>query len=56
VVLHTLVPAGLIAAVPVGVLTGGAAPLAAGVAGVALAVALTGLHWRLALRRYDGAG
>jgi ABC-2 type transport system permease protein len=53
--LHTVVPAGLIAAVPVQVLTGETTAVAAGLAGLSAAAVLTGVHWRLALRRYVSA-
>lgn len=51
----SLVPAGLVAAVPVGVLVGQAGPLWLTVIGLCLATAVTALHWRVALRRYNSA-
>jgi ABC-2 type transport system permease protein len=54
-VLATVVPAGLIAAVPARVLTGTTAALSLGVLLLAVGVALTVLHWQLASRRYSSA-
>lgn len=55
VVLATIVPAGLIAAVPAKVLTGTATTLSLGVLLLAAGFALTVLHWQLASRRYSSA-
>ncbi|MEV8373352.1 ABC-2 family transporter protein [Kribbella sp. NPDC056861] len=54
-VLTTIVPAGLIAAVPVDVLTGTATALPAGLLLLAIGFAFTVLHWHLASRRYSSA-
>jgi ABC-2 type transport system permease protein len=54
-VLATIVPAGLIAAVPAKVLTGTATALATGLLLLAGGVALTILHWQVASRRYSSA-
>ncbi len=54
-VLATVVPAGLIAAVPADVLTGTAASLSLGVLLLAVGLALTVLHWNVASRRYSSA-
>jgi ABC-2 type transport system permease protein len=55
VALKTLVPAGLIAAVPVEALRGAGPALWPAAVGVPVALALTALHWRAALRRYSSA-
>jgi ABC-2 type transport system permease protein len=52
-VLATIVPAGLIAAVPAKVLTGTVAALSTGVLLLTLGLVLTILHWQLASRRYS---
>lgn len=54
-VLATVVPAGLIAAVPAKVLTGTATTMATGFLLLAGATTLTILHWQLASRRYSSA-
>lgn len=54
-VLATIVPAGLIAAVPVGVLTGTAAPLSSAALLLMAGFILTVLHWQIASRRYSSA-
>jgi ABC-2 type transport system permease protein len=54
-VLATVVPAGLIAAVPVGVLTGTAVALSTAVLLLTTGVLLTVLHWQVASRRYSSA-
>ncbi len=54
-VLATIVPAGLIAAVPAKVLTGTVTALATGILLLTGGVALTILHWQLASRRYSSA-
>jgi ABC-2 type transport system permease protein len=54
-VLATLVPAGLIAAVPAKVLTGTDTAIATGILLLAAGVVLTVLHWQLASRRYSSA-
>lgn len=55
--LATVLPAGLLGAVPVEALLGAGAPalLAVVVLGTAVFVGITGLHWTVALRRYSGA-
>ncbi len=53
--LRTLVPAGLIAATPVDVLTGNSSALWAGACGLVIAVTVTAVHWRVAIRRYSSA-
>jgi ABC-2 type transport system permease protein len=53
--LATIVPAGLIAAVPANVLTGTAAALSTGVLLLTAGFVLTILHWHLASRRYSSA-
>ncbi|GAA1614723.1 ABC transporter permease [Kribbella sancticallisti] len=55
-VLATVVPAGLIAAVPTSVLTGTAAALSFGFLLLTVGFVLTVLHWQLASRRYSSAG
>lgn len=54
-VLATIVPAGLIAAVPVGVLTGTAAALSTAALLLTTGFLLTVLHWQVASRRYSSA-
>jgi ABC-2 type transport system permease protein len=54
-VLATIVPAGLIAAVPAKVLTGTVTTLSAGVLLLTIGVLLTIVHWQLASRRYSSA-
>jgi len=54
-VLATVVPAGLIAAVPAKVLTGTAIAVTTGLILVIAGAALTILHWQLASRRYSSA-
>jgi ABC-2 type transport system permease protein len=54
-VLMTLAPAGLVAAVPVETLTGAASPLLLAVPALVAGVLLTKLHWQLASRRYSSA-
>ncbi len=54
-VLLTLAPAGLVAAVPVETLTGTASPLLLALPALAVGLLLTRLHWHLASRRYSSA-
>jgi ABC-2 type transport system permease protein len=54
-VLRSLIPAGLVAAVPVGVLRGPGPSLGIGACGLVGAIAVTALHWRAALHRYSSA-
>jgi ABC-2 type transport system permease protein len=54
-VLATVVPAGLIAAVPADVLTGTAASLSLGILLLVVGLGLTVLHWNVASRRYSSA-
>jgi ABC-2 type transport system permease protein len=54
-VLATVVPAGLVAAVPARVLTGTTAVLPLGLLLLAVGLALTVLHWQVASRRYSSA-
>ncbi|QNE21128.1 hypothetical protein F1D05_28475 [Kribbella qitaiheensis] len=54
-VLATIVPAGLIAAVPAKVLAGTVAALSTGLLLLTVGVLLTILHWQLASRRYSSA-
>jgi ABC-2 type transport system permease protein len=54
-VLTTVAPAGLIAAVPVGVLTGTTAALSTVALLLTAGVLLTVLHWQVASRRYSSA-
>ena len=54
-VLATVVPAGLIAAVPARVLTGTATALSLGFLVLAVGLAITVVHWQLASRRYSSA-
>ena len=57
VVLATIVPAGLLGAVPVEALLGDGSPnlLVVAFVGLAALAGLTALHWTVALRRYSGA-
>jgi ABC-2 type transport system permease protein len=54
-ILTTIAPAGLIAAVPVGVLTGTTAALSTVALLLTAGVLLTVLHWQVASRRYSSA-
>jgi ABC-2 type transport system permease protein len=54
-VLRTIVPAGLIAATPVDVLTGKRNALWIGAAVLVAALAVTAVHWRAAIRKYSSA-
>jgi ABC-2 type transport system permease protein len=54
-VLMTLAPAGLVAAVPVETLTGTASPLLLALPALAAGLLLTKFHWHLASRRYSSA-
>ena len=53
--LATIVPAGLIAAVPTGVLTGSTAAISLAILLLAAGFTLTVVHWRVAGRRYSSA-
>ena len=57
VALATVIPAGLLAAVPVDALLGDGSPglLAVAALGLVVAGGLTALHWSIALRHYSGA-
>ncbi|MEV6285904.1 ABC-2 family transporter protein [Kribbella sp. NPDC051770] len=54
-ILITLAPAGLVAAVPVETLTGTATSLLLAIPALAAGLVLTKLHWHLASRRYSSA-
>ncbi|TCM45219.1 ABC transporter permease [Kribbella sp. VKM Ac-2568] len=54
-ILATIVPAGLIAAVPTGVLTGSTAAISLAILLLAAGFTLTVVHWRVAGRRYSSA-